>query len=74
MFPHIMGILRSPNATIMAVNFTRDVNSNFVTEAHPVRVVTVVCPRENVGSEVVAPQKVIFLHLLKQLQLLGLEF
>jgi hypothetical protein len=61
-----MGILRSPNATIMAVNFTGDVKRSLVTVAQPGKAVIVfVCPRENVGCKVVVPQKLIFLHLLK---------
>jgi hypothetical protein len=34
MFLHIMTILRSPNAAIMAVNFTKDVKVDLITEAH----------------------------------------
>jgi hypothetical protein len=45
------------------------------TEACPVEVPTAtVYPRENVGSKVVVPQQIIFLHFLKQLQFICLQF
>jgi hypothetical protein len=56
MFPDNMEIFRSPNTAIMAVNCTRDMKSNLVTETHPTEVVIVyVYPREYVNSKVVAP-------------------
>jgi hypothetical protein len=55
--------------TIRAVNFTQDEKSSFVIEAGPVQVVIIVAyPRKNGGS------KVIFLHFLKQLQFVCIEF
>jgi hypothetical protein len=35
MFPHIMKILSSPDATIMVFNIIQDVKSTIITEAHP---------------------------------------
>jgi hypothetical protein len=44
---------------IMAVNFIQDVKRSFITEAHPLEVVTAtVYPRQDVGSEATVPQKV----------------
>jgi hypothetical protein len=55
MLPHITRILRSPNVTIMMVNFTRDVKSSRVNEAHLAEVVIVMgYPSQNMGSKVMA--------------------
>jgi hypothetical protein len=55
MLPHMTRILRSPNVTIMMVNFTRDVKSSLINEAHLAEIVTVMgYPRQNVGSTVMA--------------------
>jgi hypothetical protein len=59
----------------MTVNFTRDIKSSLITVVPLVKaVIVIVCLREYVGCKVVALQKLIFLHLLKQLKLVRLEF
>jgi hypothetical protein len=65
MLPDKMGIFRSPNAAIMAVNCTGDVKSSLVTETHLTEIViVVVCSRENVSSKVIAPWQIILLQFI----------
>jgi hypothetical protein len=60
--PNDMRILRSPNAAVMVINFTRDVKHSFITETHLTEVATVfIYTTENVNSKDALPWKIIFL-------------
>jgi hypothetical protein len=63
MFPHIMRILRSPNVKSTLDNFTRDVKSSLVTEAHSLEAVIVIIYLTN--NVFAAPWKVMFLYFQK---------
>jgi hypothetical protein len=56
--------LRSPNVTITLDNFTQNVKSSFVTEAHTLEAVTTYLTN-NVSIKVTAPRQVMFLYFLK---------
>jgi hypothetical protein len=59
----------------MAISFTHHMKSGFITEAHLVEVVIFsVYPRKNVGSEVPSTVASNFLHFLKELQFVHLQF